>query len=121
MEPLLGAVYGGGFSMQGSRKYEEHPPAAITFGTPSAPPWGLAFRCSPSMSTFSSRVPRRPAVLHRLVTGTLITIACNYGVRNFPVLGYRRNDVLCLLPAQPLALRRARPRLRPHVQQRPRL
>ena len=39
----------------------------------------------------------------------------------FPGLGHRRKDVLCLLPAQPLDLRSARAGMRPGIQQRPRL
>ena len=55
---LLGAVYGGGFSMQ-EAEYEEH--AAITFGTLSAPPCGAwRFRCSPSCP-HSSWAPKKPA------------------------------------------------------------
>lgn len=55
------------------------------------------------------------------VTGTLIMIACNYGVRNFQVSDIDEKDVLCLLPAQPLDLRSARAGMRPGIQQRPRL
>lgn len=57
---LLGAVYGGGFSMQ-EAEYEEHATSRDIFGTPSAPPCGAwRFHCSPSCLR-SSWAPKKQA------------------------------------------------------------
>jgi len=118
---LLGAVYGGGFSMQ-EAEYEEHATSRdYLWNTLGTAVWGLAFPLLTIVSTQLAGAEEAGKFSIAFVTGTLIMIACNYGVRNFQVSDIDEKNLLRLLPAQPLALRSARAGMRPHVQRRPRL
>ena len=99
---LLGAVYGGGFSTQ-EAEYEDHATRRdYLWNTLGTAVWGMAFPLLTIVSTQLVGTEEAGKFSIAFVTGTLIMIACNYGVRNFPGLGHRRKDLLCLLPAQPL-------------------
>lgn len=82
---LLGAVYGGGFSMQ-EAEYEEHATSRdYLWNTLGTAVWGLAFPLLTIVSTQLVGAEEAGKFSIAFVTGTLIMIACNYGVRNFQV------------------------------------
>ena len=82
---LLGAVYGGGFSMQ-EAEYEEHATRRdYLWNTLGTAVWGLAFPLLTIVSTQLAGAEEAGKFSIAFVTGTLIMIACNYGVRNFQV------------------------------------
>lgn len=82
---LLGAVYGGGFSMQ-EAEYEEHATSRdYLWNTLGTAVWGLAFPLLTIVSTQLVGAEEAGKLSIAFVTGTLIMIACNYGVRNFQV------------------------------------
>ena len=101
---LLGAVYGGGFSMQ-EAEYEEHATSRdYLWNTLDTAVWGLAFPLLTIVSTQLVGAEEAGKFSIAFVTGTLIMIACNYGVRNFQVsdidektsfASYRLNRWLC--------------------------
>lgn len=82
---LLGAVYGGGFSMQ-EAEYEEHATSRdYLWNTLGTAVWGMAFPLLTIVSTQLVGAEEAGKFSIAFVTGTLIMIACNYGVRNFQV------------------------------------
>jgi len=82
---LLGAVYGGGFSTQ-EAEYEEHATSRdYLWNTLGTAVWGLAFPLLTIVSTQLVGAEEAGKFSIAFVTGTLIMIACNYGVRNFQV------------------------------------
>lgn len=82
---LLGAVYGGGFSMQ-EAEYEEHATRRdYLWNTLGTAVWGMAFPLLTIVSTQLAGAEEAGKFSIAFVTGTLIMIACNYGVRNFQV------------------------------------
>ena len=82
---LLGAVYGGGFSTQ-EAEYEEHATRRdYLWNTLGTAVWGLAFPLLTIVSTQLVGAEEAGKFSMAFVTGTLIMIACNYGVRNFQV------------------------------------
>ena len=82
---LLGAVYGGGFSMQ-EAEYEEHATRRdYLWNALGTAVWGLAFPLLTIVSTQLVGAEEAGKFSIAFVTGTLIMIACNYGVRNFQV------------------------------------
>lgn len=82
---LLGAVYGGGFSMQ-EAEYEEHATRRdYLWNTLGTAVWGFAFPLLTIVSTQLVGAEEAGKFSIAFVTGTLIMIACNYGVRNFQV------------------------------------
>ena len=82
---LLGAVYGGGFSTQ-EAEYEEHATRRdYLWNTLGTAVWGFAFPLLTIVSTQLVGAEEAGKFSIAFVTGTLIMIACNYGVRNFQV------------------------------------
>lgn len=82
---LLGAIYGGGFSMQ-EAEYEEHATRRdYLWNTLGTAVWGMAFPLLTIVSTQLVGAEEAGKFSIAFVTGTLIMIACNYGVRNFQV------------------------------------
>ena len=82
---LLGAVYGGGFSTQ-EAEYEEHATSRdYLWNTLGTAVWGMAFPLLTIVSTQLVGAEEAGKFSIAFVTGTLIMIACNYGVRNFQV------------------------------------
>lgn len=82
---LLGAVYGGGFSTQ-EAEYEEHATRRdYLWNTLGTAVWGMAFPLLTIVSTQLVGAEEAGKFSMAFVTGTLIMIACNYGVRNFQV------------------------------------
>ena len=82
---LLGAVYGGGFSAQ-EAEYEEHATRRdYIWNTIGTAVWGMAFPLLTIVSTQLVGAEEAGKFSIAFVTGTLIMIACNYGVRNFQV------------------------------------
>ena len=82
---LLGAVYGGGFSTQ-EAEYEEHATRRdYLWNTLGTAVWGFAFPLLTIVSTQLVGPEEAGKFSIAFVTGTLIMIACNYGVRNFQV------------------------------------
>lgn len=82
---LLGAVYGGGFSTQ-EAEYEEHATRRdYLWNTLGTAVWGMAFPLLTIVSTQLVGAEEAGKFSIAFVTGTLIMIACNYGVRNFQV------------------------------------
>ena len=84
---LLGAVYGGGFSTQ-EAEYEEHATRRdYLWNTLGTAVWGMAFPLLTIVSTQLVGAEEAGKFSIAFVTGTLIMIACNYGVRNFQACG----------------------------------
>lgn len=82
---LLGAVYGGGFSTQ-EAEYEDHATRRdYLWNTLGTAVWGMAFPLLTIVSTQLVGAEEAGKFSIAFVTGTLIMIACNYGVRNFQV------------------------------------
>lgn len=82
---LLGVVYGGGFSTQ-EAEYEEHATRRdYLWNTLGTAVWGFAFPLLTIVSTQLVGAEEAGKFSIAFVTGTLIMIACNYGVRNFQV------------------------------------
>lgn len=82
---LLGAVYGGGFSTQ-EAEYEDHATRRdYLWNTLGTAVWGMAFPLLTIVSTQLAGAEEAGKFSIAFVTGTLIMIACNYGVRNFQV------------------------------------
>ena len=82
---LLGAVYGGGFSTQ-EAEYEDHATRRdYLWNTLGTAVWGFAFPLLTIVSTQLVGAEEAGKFSIAFVTGTLIMIACNYGVRNFQV------------------------------------
>lgn len=82
---LLGAVYGGGFSTQ-EAEYEDHATRRdYLWNTLGAAVWGMVFPLLTIVSTQLVGAEEAGKFSIAFVTGTLIMIACNYGVRNFQV------------------------------------
>ena len=82
---LLGAVYGGGFSTQ-EAEYEEHATSRdYLWNTLGTAVWGMAFPLLTIVSTQLVGAEEAGKFSIAFVTGTLIMITCNYGVRNFQV------------------------------------
>ena len=82
---LLGAVYGGGFSTQ-EAEYEEHATRRdYLWNTLGTAVWGFAFPLLTIVSTQLVGAEEAGKFSIAFVTGTLIMIAFNYGVRNFQV------------------------------------
>ncbi len=79
---LLGAVYGGGFSTQDEEHATRRDYLWNTLGTAV---WGMAFPLLTIVSTQLVGAEEAGKFSIAFVTGTLIMIACNYGVRNFQV------------------------------------
>ena len=113
---LLGAVYGGGFSTQ-EAEYEDHATRRdYLWNTLGTAVWGMAFPLLTIVSTQLVGAEEAGKFSIAFVTGTLIMIACNYGVRNFQVsdidektsfASYQLNRWLCgalALVTAPLAL-----------------
>ena len=82
---LLGAVYGGGFSAQ-EAEYEDHATHRdYLWNTIGTAVWGMTFPLLTIVSTQLVGAEEAGKFSIAFVTGTLIMIACNYGVRNFQV------------------------------------
>ena len=82
---LLGAVYGGGFSTQ-EAEYEDHATRRdYLWNTLGTAVWGMVFPLLTIVSTQLVGAEEAGKFSIAFVTGTLIMIACNYGVRNFQV------------------------------------
>ena len=82
---LLGAVYGGGFSTQ-EAEYEDHATRRdYLWNTLGTAVWGMAFPLLTIVSTQLVGAEEAGKFSIAFVTGTLIMIVCNYGVRNFQV------------------------------------
>lgn len=82
---LLSAVYGGGFSTQ-EAEYEKHATRRdYLWNTLGTAVWGMAFPLLTIVSTQLVGAEEAGKFSIAFVTGTLIMIACNYGVRNFQV------------------------------------
>lgn len=82
---LLGAVYGGGFSTQ-EAEYEDHATRRdYLWNTLGTAMWGMVFPLLTIVSTQLVGAEEAGKFSIAFVTGTLIMIACNYGVRNFQV------------------------------------
>ncbi len=115
---LLGAVYGGGFSTQ-EAEYEEHATRRdYLWNTLGTAVWGFAFPLLTIVSTQLVGAEEAGKFSIAFVTGTLIMIACNYGVRNFQVsdidektsfASYQLNRWLCGAIALACALHTAAP------------
>lgn len=83
---LLGAVYGGGFSHARKPMYEDHATRRdYLWNTLGTAVWGFAFPLLTIVSTQLVGAEEAGKFSIAFVTGTLIMIACNYGVRNFQV------------------------------------
>jgi O-antigen/teichoic acid export membrane protein len=81
---LLGAVYGG-FSTQ-EAEYEDHATRRdYLWNTLGTAVWGMVFPLLTIVSTQLVGAEEAGKFSIAFVTGTLIMIACNYGVRNFQV------------------------------------
>mgnify|MGYP004473279241 CR=1 FL=1 len=82
---LLGAVYGGGFSTQ-EAEYEEHATRRdYLWNTLGTAVCGMSFPLLTIVSTQLVGAEEAGKFSMAFVTGTLIMIACNYGVRNYQV------------------------------------
>ena len=82
---LLGAVYGGGFSTQEAECEDHATRRDYLWNTLGTAVWGMAFPLLTIVSTQLVGAEEAGKFSIAFVTGTLIMIACNYGVRNFQV------------------------------------
>ena len=82
---LIGAVYGGGFSGQ-EAEYAEHATSRdYIWNTIGTAVWGMVFPILTIVATQLAGANEAGMFSMAFVTGTLIMIASNYGVRNFQV------------------------------------
>lgn len=82
---LIGAVYGGGFSGQEAEYAEHATKRDYLWNTLGTAVWGMVFPILTIVATQLAGANEAGMFSMAFVTGTLIMIASNYGVRNFQV------------------------------------